>query len=176
MTQKSFQILVIDKEMRERRGIRSAKLSQNRQCLASVRVAAQRCNNPSHRRPSTPAKSSRQLRRAVQQAANSSGKPRLQRAALQTRLRIAAHGGGRLRVQILLRKQLQLRIARGNPCMQQRQLAGSHCRLVCCESGAAAAVQEAADASLQTLRSGNCGRAAKLRILRGSPRLQRLSA
>ena len=57
----------------------------------------------------------------------------LQRAALQTRLRIAAHGGGRLRMQILLRKQLQLRIARGNPCLQQRQLAGCHCRLVCCE-------------------------------------------
>ena len=68
----------------------------------------------SHRRPSTPAKSSQQQHRgrSVQQAANCSGKPLRAvaacrvAAALQTCLRIAAYNG-RL-VQILPQRQLQL--------------------------------------------------------------------
>ena len=125
-----------------------------RKCRDRMRVVVQSCRRisvwppcalpysvatMSHRRSSTPAKSSQQrhsISSSVQQAANSSGKPAhaaaaCRAAALQTCLRIAADG--RRLVQILHSfscRAARLRIARGSPCVQ-RQLSGSHCRLVC---------------------------------------------
>ena len=142
MTQNTLQILAIDREMPE--SVQTVEGYDVQSCrrigsvwppcelphsVATIRPTAGR--RPRQKARGSSAGLCSKLR--IPRGSPACSRSFLQRAALQTCLRIAAHGGGRLRMQILLRKQLQLRIARGNPCMQQRQLAGSDCRLVCCE-------------------------------------------